>query len=141
MVKAAQARRSRVTREQVEREYVHPAPDVPARRVQPEELAVVGARSLAKLGASVGGHVAATYNAGTSVPRWTTTSPDNHANPGPPVAPEQYRGERVECETVYVIANGHRVRASWENGKSATVLLDGRVVTLTAARSAIKGGS
>jgi hypothetical protein len=143
----AEARRHTVTRADVEAAYVHPAPEVEARLVEVTEYFVTptaGVRSLIKLALANGHRVKATYNRGTTVPKWHVNAPDNKRNPGPPVDASQYHGEVVDCETVYVIdVRGgttwplHMVRGQWINGKLDRIEVDGVETTLKAAREVL----
>lgn len=150
---AAEARRTQVTRADVEAAYVHPAPEVMAREVLlladgRTELESAGVRSLVKLAQANGHRVKATYNRGTTVPKWHVNAPDNKKNPGPPVDASQYHGEVVDCETVYVVTSpitsdlhvrrdAHRVRGQWLNGKLDRIEVDGVETTLKAAREVL----
>lgn len=153
---AAAERRQRITRADVEAAYVHPAPEVPAREVvlsgkSPQltgrrYLVSLGARSLWKLAEANGHRVKATYNRGTTLPKWHVNSPDNKTNPGPPVDASQYHGEVVDVETVYVVVQasaktwphgGRRIRGVWQNGKLDRIEVDGVETTLRAAREVL----
>lgn len=138
---AAADRRQRITRADVEAAYVHPAPEVPAYEVP--HLEASGARSLANLAIGNGHHVKATYNRGTTLPKWHVNSPDNKTNPGPPVDASQYHGEVADVETVYVTVAErgdepwHRIRGVWQNGKLDRIEVDGVETTLRAAREVL----
>jgi hypothetical protein len=139
---AAESRRSQVTREDVEAAYVHPAPEVEA---QPAVvLHASGANSLVRLATANGHRVKATYNRGTTLPKWHVNAPTNKTNPGPPVDASQYHGEVVDCETVYVITEHlapptyrYKVRGQWINGKLDRIEVDGVETTLKAAREVL----
>lgn len=137
---AAEARRTRVTREDVEAAYVHPVPEVMAHIIEPAELTAYGAKSLANLAIGQGHRVKVTHNRGTTVPKWHVNAPDNKKNPGPPVDASQYHGEVVDCETVYVCIDwdAHRhVRGQWLNGKLDRIEVDGVETTFKAAREVL----
>lgn len=139
---AADERRQRITRADVEAAYVHPAPEVPAYVIpHPHELVrAASARALVILAIDNGHRVKATYNRGTTLPKWHVNSPDNKTNPGPPVDASQYHGEVVDVETVYVKTNGSRhqfIRGQWQNGKLDRIEVDGVETTLRAAREVL----
>lgn len=147
---AADERRQRITRADVEAAYVHPAPEVEAREVRwGTPLTAAGARALWNLAARNGHRVKATYNRGTTLPKWHVNSPDNKTNPGPPVDASQYHGEVVDVETVYVVADveyrhatgnrlhRHNIRGVWQNGKLDRIEVDGVETTLRAAREVL----
>lgn len=142
---AAEARRTQVTRADVEAAYVHPAPEVMAHVIEPAELTAYGAKSLANLAIGQGHRVKVTHNRGTTVPKWHVNAPDNKKNPGPPVDASQYHGEVVDCETVYVLTydpymgdhNAIKVRGQWLNGKLDRIEVDGVETTLKAAREVL----
>lgn len=150
----AERQRSRLTRERVERAYVHPEPEEPAHEVEVGHLSPkgslisplnsAGARRLVKA-ALLGGHrVKATRNRGTTVPKWWVNAPDSKPNPGPPVAADQYHGTLVTVETVYVLRrpitkdlgirqDAHQIKGVWQNGRIDRVEVDGVEATLDAA--------
>jgi hypothetical protein len=151
---AAASRRTQITRADVEAAYVHPAPEVEAEECLNGNrmLTAVGAKALAALASNNGHRVKATYNRGTTLPKWHVNSPDNKANPGPPVNASQYHGEVVDCETVYVLlesprgfarrdnqayVNGTHIRGVWLNGKLDRIEVDGVETTLRAAREVL----
>lgn len=137
---AAEARRTRVTRDDVEAAYVHPVPEVMAHVIEPAELTAYGAKSLANLAIGEGHRVKVTHNRGTTVPKWHVNAPTNKANPGPPVDASQYYGELVDCETVYVKTNGSRhqlILGQWLNGRLDRIEVDGVETTLKAAREVL----
>lgn len=152
----AERQAQRLTRADVEAAYVHPAPEVEAAELDLFEpwssysyLRASGAKSLVALAQRNGHRVKATYNRGTTPPRWTVNSPDNKTNPGPPVEASQYHGELVDVETVYVVADitesydwgietiRHRIRGVWHNGKLDRIEVDGVETTLKAAREVL----
>lgn len=141
---AAAERRQRITRADVEAAYVHPAPEALAGFRAVHALRAGGARSLANLAIGNGHRVKATYNRGTTLPKWHVNSPDNKTNPGPPVDASQYHGEVVDVETVYVVdmrpgdtSPLHLVRGVWQNGKLDRIEVDGVETTLRAAREVL----
>lgn len=144
---AAAERRQRITRADVEAAYVHPAPEVPARELPHPllDLKAAGSKSLAALAERNGHRVKATYNRGTTLPKWHVNSPDNKTNPGPPVDASQYHGDAVDVETVYVLATSThhnpsgflRIRGVWQNGKLDRIEVDGVETTLRAAREVL----
>lgn len=143
---AADERRQRITRVDVEAAYVHPAPEVSARELLHPllDLKAAGSKSLAALAERNGHRVKATYNRGTTLPKWHVNSPDNKTNPGPPVDASQYHGEVVDVETVYVRTSTHgrggqfhEVRGVWQNGKLDRIEVDGFETTLRAAREVL----
>lgn len=144
---SADAGRTRLTRADVEAAYVHPAPEVEAHEISLANIAASGARSLAKVADNNGHRVKATYNRGTTQPKWHVNAPDNKTNPGPTVDPSQYYGEVVDCETVYVVTVEwnesmrdmpvHRIRGVWLNGKLDHIEIDGQPATLKAAREVL----
>lgn len=152
---AAAERRQRITRADVEAAYVHSAPEAPAREVLYGELKAQGARSLHALADGGCHRVKATYNRGTTLPKWHVNSPDNKTNPGPPVDASQYHGEVVDVETVYVevrdtdweswlnatgkkgLESVRRIRGVWQNGKLDRIEVDGVETTLRAAREVL----
>lgn len=146
---AADERRQRITRADVEAAYVHPAPEVECEERWIGSIESNSAYSLAALAQRNGHRVKATYNRGTTLPKWHVNSPDNKTNPGPPVDASQYHGEVVDVETVYVVAvvmhpvddvkPGHlsRIRGVWQNGKLDRIEVDGVETTLRAAREVL----
>lgn len=142
---AADERRQRIMRADVEAAYVHPAPEVPARELwRWSLLKSPSAISLARLATASGHRVKATYNRGTTLPKWHVNSPDNKTNPGPPVDASQYHGEVVDVETVYVMKRCDcvpgcyvRIRGVWQNGKLDRIEVDGVETTLRAAREVL----
>lgn len=148
---AADERRQRITRADVEAAYVHPAPEVPAHEVYlsgqrfgPVSIYASGAKSLVVLADGNGHRVKATYNRGTTLPKWHVNSPDNKTNPGPPVDASQYHGEVVDVETVYLVTHDqatgwplNRVRGQWINGKLDRIEVNGVETTLRAAREVL----
>jgi hypothetical protein len=142
---AAESRRDIVKREDVEAAYVPPAPEVEAAQIHLQHLTAAGAKSLAALAARNGHRVKATYNRGTTLPKWHVNAPTNKTNPGPPVDASQYHGEVVDCETVYVLpriatSRGsayRRIRGQWINGKLDRIEVDGVETTLKAAREVL----